>query len=81
MERTGESIRHNSEKPGFFSGEKVKVAVHSPVFSIGGNLQGAHPVFFFNRNKGAKGFRGESRDGYRPGEIFILTDKVENFIF
>ncbi|MCL4243831.1 MAG: hypothetical protein KJ002_01665 [Candidatus Dadabacteria bacterium] len=69
MEQAEESIRHNSEKPGFFSGEKVKV-FHSPVFSIGGKLQGVHPAFFFNRNIEAEGFRGEVEGRYRArGDI------------
>lgn len=80
MEQAEQSIKYNSGKPGFISGERVKV-LHDPDFSNGRNVKGVHPASLYNRNIEEKGLRGEAGGVYRPLGIFNLTDKVKNFIF
>jgi len=80
MEQAELSIKFNSGKPGFISGERVKV-LHNSDFSLSSDIEGVSPALLFNRNIKEKGLRGEAGGAYRPLGTFNLTDKVKNFIF
>jgi hypothetical protein len=80
MEQAEQSIKYNSGKPGFISGERLKV-LQNPDFSNSRNIKGVHPSLLLNRNIEEKGLRGEAVGAYRSLGIFNLTNKVRNFIF